>query len=75
MIINFRAREISRGRRKLARTPILIKKKLLIIGHYLYIMSHRINYNYELFQSCSTKFGAKNYYSNQERNRASQKLF
>jgi hypothetical protein len=26
MVINFKAREISRGARKLARTPILIKK-------------------------------------------------
>jgi hypothetical protein len=27
MVVNFRAREISRGARKLARTPTLIKKK------------------------------------------------
>jgi len=29
MVVNFRAREINRGARKLARTPILIKKKNL----------------------------------------------
>ena len=27
MVVNFRAREISRGARKLARTPTIIKKK------------------------------------------------
>jgi hypothetical protein len=31
MIVNFRGREISRGARKLTRTPILIKKKQLML--------------------------------------------
>jgi hypothetical protein len=32
MVVNFRAREISRGTHKLARTPTLIKKKKNIIS-------------------------------------------
>jgi len=35
MIVNFRAREISRGARKLIRTPILIKKKDYLLGNHL----------------------------------------
>jgi hypothetical protein len=31
MVVNFRAREISKGTRKLARTPTLIKKKVIHI--------------------------------------------
>jgi hypothetical protein len=31
MIVNFRARRISRGARKLARTPMLIKKTIYFI--------------------------------------------
>jgi hypothetical protein len=33
MVVNFRARGISRGARKLARTPTLIKKKESCLGN------------------------------------------
>ena len=40
MVVNFRARGISRGARKLARTPTLNKKKIMVeyifTHHYLF---------------------------------------
>ena len=35
MVVNFRAREISRGTRKLIRTLILIKKKKLLLARWI----------------------------------------
>jgi hypothetical protein len=38
MVVNFRAREINRGTYKLIRTPILIKKNIILI-----ILSHKFH--------------------------------
>ena len=41
MVVNFKAREISRGARKLTRTPtLIIKKKYSIQKHFIYIFNY-----------------------------------
>jgi len=45
MVVNFRAREISRGARKLARTPTLNKKKTwYIVDRKKYLVETMIGY-------------------------------
>jgi len=43
MVVNFRARRINRGTRKLARSPTLIKKK--IIRGLVWVLLKKIEYN------------------------------
>jgi hypothetical protein len=40
MIVNFRAREISRGARKLMQTSTLIKKNIHILKYNIFLGSH-----------------------------------
>jgi len=46
MVINFKAREISRGVRKLARTLVLIKKKSTLVGgNYIDVLHYLVKHN------------------------------
>jgi hypothetical protein len=64
MIVNFRARGISQGARKLTRTPTLIKKKKLTIleqVNSIYpILNVKIFYHYKMSSFFSLFFLKKN---------------
>ena len=49
MVVNLRAREISRGARKLARTPTLINKKKGVVAPCLH---YHISPNFPVFIVC-----------------------
>jgi hypothetical protein len=56
MVVNFRAREISRGARKLTRTPMLNLKKKSTFNRELFLIIFRIIYIIYLFSQRATPF-------------------
>ena len=55
MVVNFRARGISRGARKLARTPTLIKKKYGSL-EFVHVLTSLVNLNWHFTKRLNIDF-------------------